>query len=156
MLRRPPRSTLFPYTTLFRSYKVKTSGEIKPGRVYDWQILLEGKWTTPWATWGNISLGDQAEVILNSPANASTTFVNNIQFNASANVTGGATLVNISLWTNETGNWEAKNISNFTGFDNSSTQISSGTWSNIANAYDRNSGTFASNYGESEIGRAHV
>ena len=35
---------IFPIGT----YKVKTSGEIKPGRVYDWQILLEGKWTTPW------------------------------------------------------------------------------------------------------------
>src|SRR3712207_8937203 len=27
MIRRPPRSTLFPYTTLFRSYTLTTSGE---------------------------------------------------------------------------------------------------------------------------------
>src|SRR3712207_7677203 len=27
MIRRPPRSTLFPYTTLFRSYKVRDLGE---------------------------------------------------------------------------------------------------------------------------------
>src|SRR2546422_2488884 len=26
MIRRPPRSTLFPYTTLFRSYNVRTRG----------------------------------------------------------------------------------------------------------------------------------
>src|SRR5438034_3235623 len=30
MLRRPPRSTLFPYTTLFRSLKEKAQGEAEP------------------------------------------------------------------------------------------------------------------------------
>src|SRR5258708_14882450 len=30
MIRRPPRSTLFPYTTLFRSYLRADSGEIVP------------------------------------------------------------------------------------------------------------------------------
>src|SRR3712207_8360916 len=29
MIRRPPRSTLFPYTTLFRSYTYKTKDEFK-------------------------------------------------------------------------------------------------------------------------------
>src|SRR3712207_7892666 len=29
MIRRPPRSTLFPYTTLFRSYKVKVVDEVE-------------------------------------------------------------------------------------------------------------------------------
>ena len=28
MIRRPPRSTLFPYTTLFRSMKVKSESEV--------------------------------------------------------------------------------------------------------------------------------
>src|SRR3712207_9274893 len=37
MIRRPPRSTLFPYTTLFRSY-VGTSGETLPW----WVVLVEG------------------------------------------------------------------------------------------------------------------
>src|SRR3712207_8191794 len=37
MIRRPPRSTLFPYTTLFRSY-VGTSGETIPW----WVVLVEG------------------------------------------------------------------------------------------------------------------
>src|SRR2546429_6951310 len=32
MIRRPPRSTLFPYTTLFRSTVVKGSGTLQPGR----------------------------------------------------------------------------------------------------------------------------
>src|SRR2546430_5807942 len=27
MIRRPPRSTLFPYTTLFRSYEIEASGK---------------------------------------------------------------------------------------------------------------------------------
>src|SRR5258708_9771046 len=31
MIRRPPRSTLFPYTTLFRSFAVLTSGGDAPG-----------------------------------------------------------------------------------------------------------------------------
>ncbi len=89
-------------------YEVRTMGEIKPGRVYDWQIKIEGKWTTPWATWGNISLGDDAEVILNSPTDNSTTYFNPVTFNASANITGGATLTNLSLWTNQSGSWENK------------------------------------------------
>src|SRR3989449_6666832 len=29
MIRRPPRSTLFPYTTLFRSYLVQLRGDVK-------------------------------------------------------------------------------------------------------------------------------
>src|SRR3712207_7023334 len=32
MIRRPPRSTLFPYTTLFRSGNVRTAMDASPGR----------------------------------------------------------------------------------------------------------------------------
>src|ERR1019366_9624704 len=40
MIRRPPRSTLFPYTTLFRSWRrFKTRGSARPGR----------SGTIPWA-----------------------------------------------------------------------------------------------------------
>lgn len=88
------------------TYEVKTSGEIKPGRLYDWQVKINGDWTTPWAVWGNISLGDDAEVILNSPADNEIVLVNTVPFNASANVTGGATLTNMSLFTNESGSWQ--------------------------------------------------
>src|SRR5256886_10527546 len=31
MIRRPPRSTLFPYTTLFRSVPLELSGRVVPG-----------------------------------------------------------------------------------------------------------------------------
>lgn len=91
-------------------YQVRTTGEIRPGRVYDWQIKIAGKWTTPWATWGNISLGDDAEVILNSPVNGSILSSNPATFNTSTNITVGATLVNMSLWTNESGSWEIRNV----------------------------------------------
>src|SRR5438034_7353768 len=39
MVRRPPRSTLFPYTTLFRSFLRKLATrilEIDRGRLFDW------------------------------------------------------------------------------------------------------------------------
>src|SRR5687768_18001154 len=40
MIRRPPRSTLFPYTTLFRSYRVRASGReilFDPALTIRWQ-----------------------------------------------------------------------------------------------------------------------
>src|SRR2546430_11705480 len=40
MIRRPPRSTLFPYTTLFRSVQVRTSTGVKTIR--DREVELEG------------------------------------------------------------------------------------------------------------------
>src|SRR2546422_8302222 len=41
MIRRPPRSTLFPYTTLFRSQRVRTVLE-PPGQAQpDWWITAE-------------------------------------------------------------------------------------------------------------------
>src|SRR2546422_9154332 len=46
MIRRPPRSTLFPYTTLFRSLaraaKLVTSLERLDATVAQWQELLDG------------------------------------------------------------------------------------------------------------------
>src|SRR2546426_5678477 len=35
MIRRPPRSTLFPYTTLFRSVEVKATNRLKPEHLPD-------------------------------------------------------------------------------------------------------------------------
>lgn len=86
-------------------YLVAFSGEIKPGWQYDWQLKIKGKWTTPWAVWGNISEGDDAEVILNSPADESIIYDTSVTFNASANVTGGAYLTNMSLWMDSGGGW---------------------------------------------------
>lgn len=92
------------------TYTVRTSGEIKPGNVYDWQVKIHGDWTVPWATWGNISLGSDAEITLNSPIDDFVTLTNEVMFSAMANITGGATLVNMSLWTNETGSWQQYNV----------------------------------------------
>src|SRR3712207_8351546 len=39
MIRRPPRSTLFPYTTLFRSFMTKESAQRRIEA--DWPMLLE-------------------------------------------------------------------------------------------------------------------
>src|SRR5437763_3916399 len=45
MLRRPPRSTLFPYTTLFRSHDVVSSGKM--------YSVLSTESTTGWSHFGN-------------------------------------------------------------------------------------------------------
>src|SRR3989449_3597178 len=40
MIRRPPRSTLFPYTTLFRSFVVADTGQAVPGLEHeDFKLL---------------------------------------------------------------------------------------------------------------------
>jgi len=55
-------------------------------------------------------------VTLNSPADASTSTTNLVTFNSTANIsTGGAVLTNMSLWTNESGNWAVRNISSIIG-----------------------------------------
>ena len=53
---------------------------------------------------------------LNSPASGSTQLTNLVTFNATSVVTGGATLVNITLFTNESGGtWGARNTSSYSG-----------------------------------------
>src|SRR2546422_8353813 len=57
MIRRPPRSTLFPYTTLFRSFSVRTSRRLFRGMVHltesqSWQwafqtLLEASRWDLP-------------------------------------------------------------------------------------------------------------
>src|SRR5258705_8455796 len=42
MIRRPPRSTLFPYTTLFRSLVARLQAEPKPFRVLDLGAFMQG------------------------------------------------------------------------------------------------------------------
>src|SRR5256885_5285238 len=39
MIRRPPRSTLFPYTTLFRSHRLSAGEGTKGARLHDWAYL---------------------------------------------------------------------------------------------------------------------
>ncbi len=55
---------------------------------------------------------------LNSPADLSTSTSSLITFNGSATITGGATLINMSLWTNETGDWGIRNTTSKTGTAN--------------------------------------
>ncbi|KKM66963.1 hypothetical protein LCGC14_1475940, partial [marine sediment metagenome] len=83
-------------------YEIKLEGKKKASEKIDWKIKSNGIWTNEWAIWGNISLGDQAEVILNSPVNNSES-TTSIQYNASVNVTNGANIINISLYDNSTG-----------------------------------------------------
>src|SRR3712207_3827117 len=66
MIRRPPRSTLFPYTTLFRSSHMRAPDEVDCGRGYEWWLMREARrrnphiklgalpwafpgWVTPWS-----------------------------------------------------------------------------------------------------------
>src|SRR3712207_7462262 len=47
MLRRPPRSTLFPYTTLFRSSSAASAANAAIDHVFDWvNGTPEGDWTS--------------------------------------------------------------------------------------------------------------
>jgi hypothetical protein len=88
------------------TYQIKLEGTKKIYETYDWIITLQGKKIDDWATWGNISLGDQAEIILIAPINKSTIAIGtNAYFNATANITGGDVLKNMSLYTNDGGVW---------------------------------------------------
>src|SRR5258705_11410541 len=89
MIRRPPRSTLFPYTTLFRSafiagqnpdivslQEVQTWDENQPPRL---KALLEQftaqTWTLVWAPVINTAGGTEGNVILTRlPVSSSSTF----------------------------------------------------------------------------------
>ena len=50
-------------------YEVRLEADKKPSRTVDWVITTQGEVLESWATWGNISDGDDGEIILNSPAN---------------------------------------------------------------------------------------
>src|SRR2546430_3151407 len=43
MIRRPPRSTLFPYTTLFRSYQSSTLGALAAKKLYELRSVSVGR-----------------------------------------------------------------------------------------------------------------
>src|SRR3712207_8897445 len=50
MIRRPPRSTLFPYTTLFRSERAETGYKKSPLDFTLWKASKPGEpsWESPW------------------------------------------------------------------------------------------------------------
>src|SRR5256885_10145096 len=72
MIRRPPRSTLFPYTTLFRSRVQSEAHHIpavvvqEPHQVQPPPLPLQKERTGPTATAGSASLADRKSTRLNS------------------------------------------------------------------------------------------
>lgn len=58
---------------------------------------------------------ENMEITLNYPANGSTFYSNPVTFNVNATSIGGANIVNLSLWTNETGSWEMVETINYSG-----------------------------------------
>jgi hypothetical protein len=89
-----------------------------------------------------------AYVTLNSPANGATALTNSVTFNASANVTGGAYLTNMSFCSNLTGSWGCGDSVNFfTSLIEAHGQTTSTTssWSNRAGR------TIKSNYNQNLI-----
>ena len=69
-------------------------------------------------------------VTLNSPEDGYNSTENEVEFNCSASIFGGATLVNISLYDNSTGSWEIHNTTIVTGTTNES------TWDNTFSSGD--------------------
>src|SRR5258708_26433563 len=70
MIRRPPRSTLFPYTTLFRSVGLIYVNHRQRGPVmgfHMWtEVWVKGQWLAIDATLGQGSVGDRKSTRLNS------------------------------------------------------------------------------------------
>jgi len=96
------------------TYDLRLDGQKKPSRTVDWIVKTNGIWTDEWAVWGNISEGDDAEVVLNSPTDNAIAYNNPVTFSASANVSGGATLTNMTLYNNISGSWIANGTTNIT------------------------------------------
>jgi len=119
------------------TYDFKLEGKKAPYMSIDWQITTQGKLLESWATWGNISTGSQAEVVLVSPTNASTQYTKLVTTNASGNVTGGAYLVNATLYDNSTGTWGARNVT---------TGLTLGGTGAIDGAFTYNSGGVTTSY----------
>jgi len=63
----------------------------------------------------------EATIILNSPKDNYISPINEVQFNATATITGGATLTNMSLWHNGTGTWHRNQTKTITGTENTTT-----------------------------------
>lgn len=91
--------------------------EKRPSWTIDWVLsVVDNIKLMEWAVWGNISDGDEAEVILNSPVNNTIDLDGTVTFNATANITAvGSYIINMSLWTNQSGSWTRVNTSTYTG-----------------------------------------
>jgi len=87
------------------TYYIKLIGGKKSYLSIDWVIKTQGKEIPEWATWGNISTGSQAEVVLITPNNGSIQYSNPVNLTARLNITGGANTVNMSIYDNFGGTW---------------------------------------------------
>src|SRR5689334_24355350 len=72
MIRRPPRSTLFPYTTLFRSPSPRHSAAMATDPINSRVVLFGGSpqndetWLWMGGSWGQVFPGDRKSTRLNS------------------------------------------------------------------------------------------
>src|SRR3712207_8459391 len=66
MIRRPPRSTLFPYTTLFRSlsffdFARKHPADVRPEDVSQWRARMEARGLKPATVYARVSRVSRSE-----------------------------------------------------------------------------------------------
>jgi len=133
------------------TYEIRLDGEKKPSRTVDWVVETQGEELREWAVWGNISSGDDAQVTLNSPADNYISLTNEVTFDATAEVTGGAGIVNMSLWTNESGSWEVTDTDSFSG-----TLYNPNSNTDTSNTFDKDYDTYASkSFGSSGYTDSH-
>src|SRR2546422_5962738 len=66
MIRRPPRSTLFPYTTLFRSLVVAVNARARRDEMADDDVLLQPQQVVPRAADRRVGQQDRKSTRLNS------------------------------------------------------------------------------------------
>src|SRR2546423_2819390 len=95
MIRRPPRSTLFPYTTLFRSVFFSTNIQTCYGFMNKIGSVTVNQFSVPW-WWRtdftpNLAPGKAARLIVNGVVGSASVWVNGQQVAASATVTGAYT-----------------------------------------------------------------
>lgn len=127
-------------------YETRLKGYKRPSWTYDWQILTQGYWTEVWAIWGNISEGDEAEVILKYPEDNYFSLNASNNFTCFTNITNGARIVNSSLYfIDENGSLNI-NLTEYPYINNngeSDTTHNPDSFTNPENAFDSNDATYA-------------
>lgn len=101
-----------PYNSEFFNGKkiLKIEAEKRPSWTIDWvATVFDDVKLSEWAIWGNISEGDEAEVVLVSPANGSTSLTSSIIYNCSANITNGASINSMGFYSDRDG-WGLKDF----------------------------------------------
>lgn len=97
----PEWSIYYGETFLPGEHTFLIKAEKRPSFVIDWILTAFNQPLIEWAIWGNISEGDQAEVLIQSPIN-NTEGLNPRNISCFANVTNGAYLTNMSVLLNGT------------------------------------------------------